>query len=67
MNKEEFKNFLIQRAAENDFHIEEDVIDEFYLYMRNLIEWNQKINLTAIKDEREIVIKHFIDSILVNI
>ena len=66
MNKEEFKNFLIQRAAENDFHIEEDVIDEFYLYMRNLIEWNQKINLTAIKDEREIVIKHFIDSILVN-
>lgn len=66
MNKEEFKNFLIQRAAENDFHIEEDVIDEFYLYMRNLIEWNQKINLTAIKDEREIVIKHFIDSILVS-
>jgi len=27
MNKEEFKNFLIQRAAENDFHIEEDDID----------------------------------------
>ena len=30
MNKEEFKNFLIQRAAENDFHIEEDVIDDCY-------------------------------------
>ena len=28
-----------------------------------LIEWNQKVNLTAIVDERDIIIKHFIDSL----
>src|SRR5699024_7072413 len=31
-----------------------------------LLEWNNKINLTAITDEKEIIIKHFIDSISIN-
>lgn len=66
MNKEEFRDFLIQKASENGVHLPEEVVNDFYLYMNNLIEWNQKINLTAIKDEKEIVIKHFIDSVLVN-
>ena len=34
----------------------------FETYYRNLIEWNGKFNLTAITDEREVAIKHFIDS-----
>ena len=33
--------------------------------MDNLIEWNKKINLTAIKEEKDIIVKHFIDSILI--
>lgn len=66
MNKEEFKKFLLQRASENSIQLFEEDVDNFYLYMENLIDWNQKINLTAIKDEKEIIIKHFIDSILVN-
>lgn len=66
MNKVEFKKFLLQEASENDIQISEDAVDKFYLYMENLIDWNQKINLTAIKDEKEIIIKHFIDSILIN-
>jgi len=32
-------------------------------YMNLLLEWNEKINLTAITDKNEIVIKHFIDSL----
>lgn len=36
--------------------------DKFVKYMGMLKEWNRKINLTAIEDEREIIIKHFIDS-----
>lgn len=66
MNKEEFKKFLLQRASGNSIQLFEEDVDNFYLYMENLIDWNQKINLTAIKDEKEIIIKHFIDSILVN-
>lgn len=33
--------------------------------MKSLIEWNEKINLTAITDEEEIIAKHFIDSLTI--
>jgi 16S rRNA (guanine527-N7)-methyltransferase len=35
----------------------------FDLFAEELKKWNRKINLTAIKDDREIVIKHFADSL----
>ena len=35
---------------------------KFEKYKDLLLEWNNKINLTAITDEKEIVLKHFIDS-----
>ncbi len=34
------------------------------LYAQMLVEWNEKINLTAITDPKEMVIKHFLDSLL---
>lgn len=37
--------------------------DLFFEYKKMLLEWNEKINLTAITDEREIIIKHFADSL----
>lgn len=37
---------------------------QFSLYKDMLVEWNQKMNLTAIVDEDEIYEKHFLDSIL---
>lgn len=40
--------------------------EKFYKYMKILLEWNEKINLTAIKDENEFIIKHFIDSLTIN-
>ena len=36
---------------------------QFELYFQLLIEWNQKINLTAITDQQEVYLKHFYDSI----
>ncbi len=38
-------------------------LDQFSLYRDLLLHWNQKTNLTAIKDESEMVIKHFFDSL----
>ncbi len=32
-------------------------------YKRLLMEWNEKINLTAIEEDREVVLKHFVDSL----
>ena len=39
---------------------EESLFDTYY---QNLISWNEKFNLTAITDRREVEIKHFADSL----
>lgn len=38
-------------------------VDKFLLYLEELKKWNKTYNLTSIKDEGEIIIKHFIDSL----
>ncbi len=38
-------------------------IAKMMAHMRVMIEWNAKMNLTAIEDEHDIILKHFIDSI----
>lgn len=45
--------------------ITDEQIDNFYRYMNALIEWNKKINLTAITNPNDIILKHFIDSITI--
>ena len=40
-------------------------LDRFDQYAELLVEWNEKINLTAITEPDEIVMKHFVDSIVV--
>lgn len=42
------------------------VYDKFVTYYNLLIEWNNKFNLTSITDEKDVQIKHFIDSLLPN-
>ena len=41
----------------------EDKYEKFMIYMSLLKEWNEKINLTAITEDDQIVKKHFVDSI----
>ena len=33
-------------------------------YMKKVLEWNEKVNLTAIKDEKEFMVKHYADSLV---
>jgi 16S rRNA (guanine527-N7)-methyltransferase len=54
---------LISRAAKLGVVLTEEQADIFKDYYRILVEWNQKINLTAITDEREVREKHFLDSL----
>jgi len=42
----------------------EEQVRQFAQYQQELLAWNQKINLTALTEEREILIKHFYDSLL---
>lgn len=45
--------------------IDDNKIQKFYDYMNLLVEWNKKINLTAITEEKDIILKHFVDSLTV--
>jgi 16S rRNA (guanine527-N7)-methyltransferase len=40
-------------------------LGQFSIYCKELLDWNDKINLTSITDPREIQIKHFLDSLSV--
>ena len=65
MKLEEFKIELKRACEKNKIMLLEEQIEKFYKYMNLLIEWNQKINLTAIVEPKEIIQKHFIDSMSV--
>ena len=40
-------------------------LEQFQVYYQELLEWNQRVNLTAITDYEEVQIKHFLDSLTV--
>lgn len=65
MNYNEFNQIFKQECINNNIKISEEKIERFYQYMDLILEWNEKINLTAIKDEKEFIIKHFIDSLTI--
>nr|WP_330373429.1 RsmG family class I SAM-dependent methyltransferase [Clostridioides difficile] len=41
----------------------DSMLEKFKIYREILVEWNKKMNLTGIEDEKEVYIKHFLDSI----
>ena len=64
MDFKEFKEYLNIKLKENN--INEKMNEElFFKYMKNILEWNEKINITNIIDEKEFVVKHFIDSLTI--
>lgn len=54
---------LIEKAKQIGVKVTEEQAQSFQTYMELLLEWNEKINLTAIKEPEEIVEKHFVDSL----
>ena len=57
------KDLLTDGAQELGVALSDKQMDQFMQYLDNLNGWNEKINLTAIKDDQEIVINHFLDSL----
>jgi len=64
MNKEDFINLLMFKCNENNIQIDYDRAEQLYIYKELLLDWNEKINLTAITEDEDIVVKHFVDSLL---
>lgn len=56
---------FVQRLKEFNIKINDEQIKKFMNYMNLLLEWNEKINLTAITQPEEVKLKHFVDSLTV--
>ena len=65
MNKADFSQKIQQKAEMLSIQLNERQIDQFYLMMNLLVSWNEKINLTAITEPEEIIVKHFMDSLTI--
>lgn len=57
------RDLLIDTLRQMGISLSERQLDMFFSYKGLLLEWNMKMNLTAITDDTEIVIKHFADSL----
>ena len=62
----ENKRLLVEGAGVFGIHLGEEIVEAFDLFLKELVKWNQKINLTAIRTEKEIITKHFLDSLSVH-
>lgn len=58
---EEFITQIQKQAKKNQIVLDEKQSKQFYEYMNLLLEWNEKINLTAITNQEDIILKHFVD------
>ena len=65
MEKKEFENIMNRYIKELKIDLTNEQINQFYKYMNLLINWNKVMNLTAIVEPEEIILKHFIDSLTI--
>lgn len=62
---EKIQQDLIERGKRMGIRISLNQAEQFQIYMETLLEWNEKLNLTAITQPEEILEKHFLDSLTV--
>ena len=65
MEFKEFSDKLKDKANKINIDLNDEEINNFYKYMNLLLEWNEKMNLTAITEPDEIILKHFVDSLTI--
>jgi len=63
---QESRRLLAEGAKVFGIDLDEKGVEAFEHYRRELLKWSQKINLTAIRTEKGIVLKHFLDSLSAN-
>lgn len=61
---ENFRELLKEEVKKyNKIDLTDKMLERFEIYKNLLLEWNKKINLTAITGEHDIILKHFVDSL----
>ncbi|MGN1183089.1 MAG: 16S rRNA (guanine(527)-N(7))-methyltransferase RsmG, partial [Faecalibacillus sp.] len=61
MTEQEFQNYL----KEKGILLNQKQLEQFQRYYELLVEWNKKMNLTAITEKKEVYLKHFYDSLTI--
>lgn len=61
---EDIRAYLRECALSYQVEVTERQAEQFQTYMELLVEWNEKMNLTAITEPKAVAVKHFLDSIL---
>lgn len=59
MNPDLFK----QQLEKEGIKLSDKQLDQFDIYFRTLVEWNEKMNLTALTEKNDVYLKHFYDSV----
>ena len=62
MNREEF----IKELKNINIELDENQLKQLDQFYHLMIEWNEKINLTRITEEKDVYLKHFYDSLTLN-
>jgi len=66
MEFEVFSKELNNKVNKIGINLDNKQIEQFYQYMNLLLEWNEKMNLTAITEPNEVILKHFVDSLTIS-
>lgn len=61
--EERFIKQMREECGQFDITLNDHQMEQFYQYYELLIHWNSMINLTAITELKEVVTKHFVDSL----
>lgn len=58
-----FKKFLEEKALAEGIKLTKEQLNQLQIYFEVLVQWNEKIDLTSLKNPEDIAIKHFLDSL----
>lgn len=61
----EFKEEILKVFNNYNIEITNKQIEQFELYYKLIREWNEKFNLTTILEQKDVIVKHFLDSVLI--
>jgi len=60
----DFRQILLHTLAEFEIELDDLAVNRLCTYHELLIEWNEKINLTALTAPEDVALKHFTDSLM---
>ena len=58
-----FKEVLKAEAFKMNIVLDDKMLEKFEMYKNLLVEWNEKINLTSITYDYDVIMNHFVDSL----